>query len=156
MVRKKEYYNFWINKKPIGFSLPLFNFWHTRMLHKAEEKIRNIRSMKILEVGVGFGFFARAAKKLGCEYLAIEMNKNLALNLRKEGFHVICAVAPPFPNDPNIGAIWLSHVIKHCATYLEARDSIEKAYLALKPGGHIVIISPEFGWRQIYLIGKKI
>ncbi len=148
-VRKKEYYNFWVNKKPLSSSTPLFNFWHTRMLHKAEEKIKHIGSSKILEVGVGFGFFARAVKRSGYKYLAVEMNKKLADNLKKQGFRVTCAAAPPFPDEPDIGVIWLSHVLEHSATYLEARDFIEKAYSALKPGGYIVIISPDIlSWKM--------
>lgn len=149
MVRKKEYYNFWINKRPVEFSSPLFTFWHSRMLHQAEKVITNIRSLTILEVGVGFGYFARAVKRLGCKYSAIEMNENLAKNLKKEGFDVNCAVAPPFPSNPKIGVIWLSHVIEHCATYLEAREFIGKAYEALKPGGYVVIISPDIlSWKM--------
>jgi SAM-dependent methyltransferase len=148
MARKKEYYNNWVDAKPISISLPLINLFHRRMLKKAEEIINNLRSMKILEIGVGFGYFARTVKKLGCKYFGIEMNERLALSLKNDGFNVTCGVVPPFPNDPEIGVIWLSHVIEHCSTYLEARDFIEKAYLALKPGGYIVIISPDIlSWK---------
>jgi len=149
VVRNNRHYNFWVEKKPISLSIPLFNFWHTRMLQKAAEKIKNIRSLKILEVGIGFGYFAKAVKKLGCKYFAVEMNEKLANNLKKQGFDVTCGVAPPFPNKPDIGVIWLSHVLEHSVTYLGAREFIEKAYLALKPGGYIIIISPDIlSWKM--------
>ena len=143
MNRKKEYYNDWANNKPVNFSVRLFDFYHCRMLHKAKKEIGNLTSLHIMEIGVGFGYFARAVRDSGCEYSGIEMNERLATNLQNEGFEVTCGVVPPFPNDNKVDIIWLSHVLEHCATYLEARDLIGKAYSALKPGGHIVIISPD-------------
>ncbi len=148
-VRKKEYYNNWANNKPVEFSLPLFNFYHNRMLHKAKKEIGNLNSLKILEAGVGFGYFAKTARKSGYKYLGIEMNEKLANNLKKEGFDIVCKTVPPFPDNNEIGVIWLSHILEHCSTYLEARDFIEKAYSSLKPGGYIVIISPDIlSWKE--------
>lgn len=149
MSRKKEYFNEWVERKPLDCFSPLLSFFHRRMLRAAEQQIKDIKSTKILEVGVGFGYFAKIARVSGYRYVGVEMNKKLASSLRNQGFKVIRRAVPPFPKEPEVGTIWLSHLLEHCATFLEARDLVGKAYEALKPGGHIVIIGPDFlSWKQ--------
>jgi SAM-dependent methyltransferase len=148
MLEKKETCDM-VGSRPTELATPLLSFMHGRMLSQAAKIIGDLKPLKILEVGVGYGYLARAARARGYDYLGVDMSKTLVDDLKKEGFKVICGVVPPFPEGVEVDVIWLAHVLEHCSTYLEARELIEQAYQALNPGGYIIIISPDLlSWKM--------
>jgi len=137
----QEYYN---SRRPIKFFDFMPRFFHKKMFRIAERVIPNIRKGKLLEVGVGFGHFAKEARAQNCNYVGIEMNTSLAEDLCSQGFDVTVASIPPFPVGEFVNTIWMSHILEHAATYLEARNMLEAALNRLEVGGHLVLITPDY------------
>ena len=59
-----EYYN-----RPSEFADKIITFWHSRMFDFASKHIPNLTNKSLLEVGVGFGYFANACKNKGVKKL---------------------------------------------------------------------------------------
>lgn len=120
------------------------------MLAIAESLIPDLRKQHILEVGPAFGYFAAACRKRGLKYSGIEMNEAQAERLRAKGFDVGCSCIPPFPPDgKDIHLIWISHVLEHAQSPLEAREMVLAAFNRLPPNGYLVVISPDFlSWKM--------
>jgi SAM-dependent methyltransferase len=147
-ARKSHYDEYATSREPSGMGKKVHAFWHRRMFAMAETVIPSLAGMSVLEIGVGFGFFARHAIGRGCRYSGIELNEKLAERLRSEGVDVVCTAVPPIPPGEMVDVIWMSHVLEHAPTYLDARAMLAEAYERIVPGGYIVLIAPDYlSWR---------
>jgi len=121
---------------------------------KIAEKVRNIlhrRLLKnvslpkeVLEIGVGFGEFARFCRTNQIDYSGIEPNTKLREKLKEEGFQVLDGSLPGLPElDRRFDLIFLGHLIEHLKDYAEILESLENLKRVLKKSGHIVLLYPE-------------
>jgi hypothetical protein len=146
-----HYKEFFVNRKPSSFGIPLVSQWHKRMLVIASKYIPNLYNKTILEIGAGHGFFAEQCKHNHITYYGHEMNTHQATHLQQAGYAITQATIPPIPTGHPVQVIWLSHVLEHAATFLEARGMLEACYNRLEPTGYIVIIAPDlFSWKSFF------
>lgn len=104
----------------------------------------------LLEIGPGFGGFARAAMESGWRWRGVEPSTMLAGALRKDGFDVVRAWTPPFPiRSASQDAVYADQVLEHMEGAVEARHFVSEAHRVLRAGGTAVFIVPDYtkeGW----------
>jgi len=148
MERTTYYQEYFEKRKPSAFGERIHLFWNSRMLDIGILYIPSIENKRILEVGPGFGYLAQICRKRNFLYTAVEMNESLAENLRIQGFDITISAIPPFPAGDPVQIIWMSNVLEHASTFIEARQMLIEAYKRLDPLGYIVIISPDLhSWK---------
>lgn len=146
MSTRAEHYNeYYLNRRPASFADRLITFWHSRMFNIANAAIPDFTKKTLLEVGVGFGYFANVCRDNDMDYIGVDMNQNLVNELSRQGLDVICSAIPPFPQTVDkVDVIWMSHILEHARDYLHAREMLQAAYDKLDTGGHIVVIVPDY------------
>jgi 2-polyprenyl-3-methyl-5-hydroxy-6-metoxy-1,4-benzoquinol methylase len=97
-------------------------------------------SMKVLDVGCGYGRNLRMLREMGCDVKGVDVNQHCIDELRAAGYD---CVRPEElgPTVPHYDAVLMAHVIEHFAPadLLAMLDS----YLdRLKPGGRLVVLTP--------------
>jgi SAM-dependent methyltransferase len=105
--------------------------------------------LTVLEIGPGDGYIAELALADRHEYFAIEASESIATSLRERGFRVHQAFVPPLPPEPHtIDACFALHVIEHMQNMQAATEFICAIRDRLKPGGSIVVATPDFSrWK---------
>jgi len=97
----------------------------------------------VLEIGCGQGFFAQQCKQSGIAYVALEANQTMADALARQGFTVHRGFAPPLRLSKRFDAIFMDQVFEHMRGRDEAIEMIESCKAHLKPGGIVLISSPD-------------
>jgi 2-polyprenyl-3-methyl-5-hydroxy-6-metoxy-1,4-benzoquinol methylase len=110
---------------------------------------------RLLEIGPAYGSFTYLAKKAGFEVDAIEMNSRCCEFLNKVvGVHAINSddpIATLGKIEPyDVIALW--HVIEHLPDPWSTLDAI---YKCLKPGGIVVLATPNPGALQFNIMGSR-
>ena len=100
---------------------------------------------KVLEVGVGFGEFARYCKGEEIEYLGLEPNDNLRKLVAGQGFKVYDGRLPDQIkiSENNFDLAFIGHVLEHLPSYKEVTSSLENIKKLLKPDGYLVVLYPD-------------
>lgn len=107
---------------------------------------------RLLEVGVGHGYFAEIADK-SVLYEALEMSIELSERGKTLGYKVRVGDVAQMPDDlrEQFDVCWMSHVLEHAPTWLDARRMLQGAVDSLKPGGELVIIAPDYhSWKKYF------
>jgi SAM-dependent methyltransferase len=104
----------------------------------------------VLEIGPGRGDFAEICLREGVEYSAIEANRQMAESLERKGASVVTAMVPPLPAlDRQFDAIVMINVMEHMNSMQDALEITRQIRRVLKPGGKLVICSPDYlNWRH--------
>lgn len=121
--------------------------WHEKMLKLLQKSGLQVnKNTRLLEVGYGHGYFASIAVDSGITYKAVDISEAVIAHGLSLGHDV---------STPNVLAgeefdfIYCSHVLEHCADWLSAREMIAEYSKYLRPGGHFVIIGPDFlDWKE--------
>lgn len=151
MAKNVIYNEYFTHRNRIPLGNTLMDWWNERMFRHLEKKIGSLKGKRVLEIGVGFGNFAKVAAKAGLAYSAVEMNQKLADHLSKKGFAVTVGTVPPIPLEVRVELIWLSHVLEHSVNHHEARAMLVEIYKKLASGGHLVIICPDYlSWGKYF------
>lgn len=106
----------------------------------------------ILDVGCGVGQVVRSLAEAGFQAHGVEVSEtNLALAREHPGqFHAYDGCTLPFP-DHAVDAVGAFNVLEHVEAPAALLDEMTRV---LRPGGHIVISSPNFlralGWRDYH------
>ncbi|MBW2046492.1 MAG: class I SAM-dependent methyltransferase [Deltaproteobacteria bacterium] len=101
--------------------------------------------MRILEIGPGLGIFADICLKRNIEYYAVEPNQQMASALEKKGIKVIRAIVPPLPEfKMTFDAVVMIQVLEHMDTMRDAIHITQQIWRVLKPGGKLIISSPDY------------
>jgi SAM-dependent methyltransferase len=116
-----------------------------RMTAVVERRLgRVVHPRRLLDVGCGYGFFARAARMRGFEVVAIELAR-----VEREIAHTIAQITPldilfeDAELEPNsFTAVLMSQTLEHA---LNVNLWIAKARALLRPGGVLAIALPNFG-----------
>ena len=105
---------------------------------------------RVLEIGSGRGEFAREALRRGLHYEGIEPSAELRARLEADGIRIWNAAVPPLPvPDESVDLVHSRDLFEHLVDYREALALCEEAYRALRPGGYLSIMAPNFdslGW----------
>lgn len=139
----QQYGEYFDTRRPIEAATGIIYAWHKRMLSVLIEGIPGLRLMRVLEVGAGWGYFARACHERSIEYMGLELNVEQAARLRIAGFDVTVATVPPFPQGAPVQVVYFSHVLEHATSFLHALDMLKSAHERLDQRGYVVVICPD-------------
>jgi 2-polyprenyl-3-methyl-5-hydroxy-6-metoxy-1,4-benzoquinol methylase len=125
----------------------------TRMRQKAGARrfapiMRHVRSLPkidLLDVGCGNGWLLQVIKSLDpdrIETFGVEISEPVCQTARKLGHSVYCGRFEDVNLDRRFDVINLTHVIEHVS---DPRLVVRKAYEATKPGGLLVLETPNIG-----------
>ncbi|MBI3190737.1 class I SAM-dependent methyltransferase [archaeon] len=114
-------------------------------------KFANIKKTdKVLDIGCGSGVVTRKiVKQIGCKTTGIDISeacinyatrKSRKEHLKNTDFHVGSIDNIPSP-DKHFDVIIASHIIEHVKN---VDKSIEQIYRKLKPGGRVIITTPNY------------
>jgi SAM-dependent methyltransferase len=109
---------------------------------------QDIAEIEILEIGTGMGHFAEVAVTEGVKrYVGVEPNQVLRESAQKSAgnFEVLAGGLPNLPEQTRgkFDLVTLTHVFEHANSGYEAREWADALLDTLKPGGFVVVISPD-------------
>ena len=100
---------------------------------------------RLLEIGPGQGTLAALAVEAKWQYSAIEPSAILTAQLRQLGLEVIQAWTPPIAApDASCDVVYADQVLEHMSGIDAAREFVAEARRALKPGGMLFIVVPDY------------
>jgi ubiquinone/menaquinone biosynthesis C-methylase UbiE len=104
----------------------------------------------LLEIGPGWGAFAKICNDSKITYTAIDANEGL-LN-RIEENRRICAYIPPIPTSSELwDAVIANHVIEHSSGLPQAQEMLSELSRVVRKGGCVGITSPDYlGYRNLF------
>jgi SAM-dependent methyltransferase len=127
--------------------------WVASRIIKEFDKRTGIQGKSVLEVGTGTGRLAHALQVGGvAAYKGVEPNSSLANYSRMQGFDVSEQELPNLPREfqNKFDRVISLHVIEHAPTYLDARKWLEEMIRVTKPGGFILVTTPDIRDYQAY------
>lgn len=146
--RTEQYAEYFTSRAPSAQGTRVHELWHRRILGLALRWVPQLASGHVLEVGAGWGHFGEQCQARGIRYEGIELNAAQAATLADGGLDVKAGAVPPYPSGPLVDVVWMSHVLEHATGYEHAREMVSGALERLRPGGALVVISPDlFSWR---------
>ena len=99
----------------------------------------------ILDIGAGLGRGARASAELNFKtYTGVEPSPKLAEYCRNQKIVIVENSLPNLDliDDETFDAAYMLHVLEHAPNYFEARDWCKEALRTLRPGGVLLLASP--------------
>jgi 2-polyprenyl-3-methyl-5-hydroxy-6-metoxy-1,4-benzoquinol methylase len=95
---------------------------------------------KLFDVGCGSGEFLQAMRDLGWQVSGLEPDDRAAEEARKKGFSVTTAAIEELNEPPGqYDVVTMVHVIEHL---LDAKAVLKKLLALLKPGGLLMMVTP--------------
>lgn len=122
-----------------------------------EEYLRRIRQFmpeggRLLDVGAATGFFLPIAHQAGFEASGVEISPYAALRAREKGLDVITGSLGDVPSGKAFDVLTMFDVIEHVA---DPAAEIERAHGLVRPGGMLVVNTPDAGSAWARLLGKR-
>ena len=139
------YYSEYIqNRKPNAFGNKFISSWHEKLLNYVVKKTELNAGLRFLEIGPGHGQFAACVLKKQFEYSFVDMSESVTSLMKSQGYDGYNGKLSELP--ASIGkfdVIWISHVLEHCTTWVEAREMLDHAQARLTENGKLIVISPD-------------
>lgn len=140
-----DYYSEYLkSRRPNKLGETWLRKWHGRMLARIISDLNIPVDARILEVGPGHGYFAEAAVQAGLNYCYADISEAIHLEMQKR--RIVGYLGPLnglSGEAANFDVVYMSHILEHSTSWADARDLTESAYKRLRPGGLIVVISPD-------------
>lgn len=120
-----------------------------RVLHSILKVLKqDLKDLEVLEIGTGMGHFAEVAVADGVKrYVGVEPNEVLRKSAQQSAgqFEVLDGGLPNLPASTTgqFDFVVLTHVFEHAKSGYEAREWADALLATLKPGGHVIVISPD-------------
>lgn len=139
-----ELYSNYIRRRPHARSERFISNWHLKLLRLAL-KNKKTKVMNVLEIGPGHGYFAQHCISEGLNYEFIDNSKAVFTKLTELGMsgHLGLINEVSDQIDKKFDLIWMSHVLEHSPTWVDARNLLNDARKLLAENGSIVVIGPD-------------
>lgn len=98
----------------------------------------------VVDLGCGSGAFVRLLGESGIEALGVDSDPTACALMASKGLPIVCADVLAYLRDvppESLGGVFASHLIEHLP-YPMVLELIQLAYVALRPGGKIVLTTP--------------
>ena len=104
----------------------------------------------VLEIGPGWGILADISEsEYGLAYIGIDINEGILKRINQR--MTICSKIPPIPlSSATSDAVLASHVLEHMDGLAMAQKMLREMVRVVKPGGIILIASPDALWQGRY------
>lgn len=141
----ESYYSEYItDRQPTEFGNRLIEKWHLKLLKYAIRQCRILPGDRFLEIGPGHGQLAVAVLSQNLEYVFVDMSDAVHQSMTLKGFLGFKGNLAELPDSYGVfDVIWMSHVLEHSPTWVEAREMVQSAASRLSANGRIIIISPD-------------
>ena len=121
-------------------SQPQQNFDRLKYAYGLDVAAEHFAARNVLDVGAGQGLFVRTARDRGLEAAALELHRENADQLNREGFEVYNRpLAEAGIADDRFGLVTLWEVLEHIA---DPRSLLAEISRVLSPGGGLLILVP--------------
>ena len=142
-MSESDLYSNYIRREPHARSKKFISNWHKKLLKHAlsdiEDPVKNV-----LEIGPGHGYFATHVVDMGIDYKFIDTSPSVHTKMKEQGFDGYLGTVGDFAVSPKkFDLIWLSHVLEHSPTWVDARNLLSDIAGLLSPTGRIIIIGPD-------------
>ena len=99
---------------------------------------------RVAEVGPGRGEMAQRCLRAGLSYVGLDANPSVCALVREMGGEAVEAFAPPLPlEDGSADAVYANSVVEHMPDHLRALELIQEMARVARPGGRVVVHSPD-------------
>jgi SAM-dependent methyltransferase len=140
------YYDFWRNKKITSLGRRWSRQAAEYTLLMAARYVDTLD--RVVEIGPGRGALANVCRSQGMIYIGIDANIGLLEEI--EHGNAVCSFVPPIPLDDAVcDAIIANHVLEHMVGLPQAQMLIDEMRRIVRPGGVVVITSPDALWEGI-------
>lgn len=140
-----ELYTEFASNEPTKLGLRALRFQQSRLMKLVTLRTGEISS--VLEVGPGWGAFAGLCNDLGIRYQFIDNSPAISNLMIKKGFAGHCGTTDHL-QQIQASTIWMSHVLEHSPTWVDARNMLSHLSEIAHEGTRIVVIGPDFlSWR---------
>jgi len=144
-----ELYGSYIRRESHPRSQRFIASWHNKMFSHADVPSFGGRG-RLLEIGPGHGYIAMLCKQHDIEYEFVDTSPAVVSKLSDMGFSGhLGMVGDVCTNHETYDFIWLSHVLEHSPTWLDARELLLCLSKKLGVSGQLIIIGPDSqSWRR--------
>lgn len=149
MTNETNLYSDYVRREPHPRAAILIQRWHKKLLKRAVSELL-VNPKTVLEIGPGHGYFAQECRDLGLQYTYCDTSPAVFTKMTDLGFEGHLGLIHEVTDHlGQYDLIWMSHVLEHSPTWLDARNLINTARELLRPGGSIVVVSPDvLNWRR--------
>jgi SAM-dependent methyltransferase len=143
----EDLYSDYIRREPHPRNAVYIEKWHGKLLRHAINGKHPVN--RILEIGPGHGYFAKHCKSNGLTYEFCDTSPAVFNKMQQLGFagH-LGMLSDLLPKLGKYDVVYMSHVLEHCPSWLEARQLLDDCRMVLNNGGSLVIVSPDvLNWK---------
>lgn len=144
-----DLYSDYMRRQPHPASAKLIRRWHGNLLSVAIKDLENT-PRRVFEVGPGHGYFADHCRERGIDYEFCDTSPAVVASMNELGHRGHLGLLHEVVDDlGEFDLVWMSHVLEHSPTWLDARQMIATSHQILSPNGVVVIVSPDvLNWRR--------
>ena len=140
-----EHYDEYLDRARWQPAEKLHHWLASRVVNEFDKRAE-LKERNVLEIGTGTARLAKALKQKGVHsYKGIEPNVVLAEYSRMQGFNIHELALPNLSIDfeDEFDRVISLHVLEHAPTSLAARQWVQEMIRVTKPGGFILIATPD-------------
>ena len=143
----EDLYSDYVRREPHPRNAVFIEKWHGKLLRRALQGKHPIE--RILEIGPGHGYFAKHCKSKGLNYEFCDTSPAVFNKMQQLGYagH-LGLLSDLVPKLGKYAMVYMSHVIEHSPSWVEARQLLDDCRKVLNTHGTVVIVSPDvLNWK---------
>lgn len=139
-----DLYSNYVRRQPHARSERFISNWHLKLLRLALEN-KKAKVLNVLEIGPGHGYFAQHCISMELDYEFIDNSKAVFNKLTELGMsgHLGLINEVSGSIEKKFDLIWMSHVLEHSPTWVDARNLLDDARKLLAENGSVVVVGPD-------------
>lgn len=132
-MSNSDLYSNYIRREPHERSQRFIRNWHKKLLKHALSDSENLVK-NVLEIGPGHGYFAAHVVNMGMKYEFVDTSPAVDTKMKDQGFDGHLGTVSDFlDSSKKFDLIWLSHVLEHSPTWVDARQLLSDVAGLLSP-----------------------